>query len=585
MSYTEALSYYLGAFVDELVRLNVQDVVISPGSRSTPLALLMAEHRDVQTYLHVDERSAAFFALGIAKAKKRPVALLCTSGTAAANYFPAVSEAFHSRIPLLILTADRPHELRDVGAPQAMNQLQLFGSFAKQFIEMALPEASEGMYRYVRTTAARAVSIASETPRGPVHMNFPLREPLVPDFSLEGLWEKGRLNRTEQYTAVQSGTRQAAPSYMQQLRERLSSMEKGLIVVGDQTDEALAEAVIELAEALQYPVLADPLSKLRSGKHDKMYVADCYDTFLRSDVIRDGWKPEVLIRFGAMPVSKALTQYMQKQTGALHIVVDEAGGWRDPALISSEMVYADEVQFCKTLASSVQKEQTSWLRSWLEINQFTKTQLHHIQSYDEIFEGKVITEIVELLPDNAALFVSNSMPIRDADTFFFNNDKDVQVLANRGVNGIDGIISTALGVSVSQAPLVLVTGDLAFYHDLNGLLAAKLHKLHATIIIINNDGGGIFSFLPQYGEKKHFETMFGTPLGLDYEHAVKMYEGSFSRSESWEDFRRHVTAGMETDGLHVVEIRTNRESNLQMHRSLWASISEAITNKVREDED
>jgi 2-succinyl-5-enolpyruvyl-6-hydroxy-3-cyclohexene-1-carboxylate synthase len=582
MSHTEALSYYLGAFIDELARLGVGDVVISPGSRSTPLALLMAEHTGIQTYLHVDERSAAFFALGIAKEKKRPVALLCTSGTAAANYFPAVSESFHSRIPLLVLTADRPHELRDVGAPQAMNQLQLFGSLSKQFIEMALPEASETMYRYVRTTAARAVAMATEAPKGPVHLNFPLREPLIPDFSLDGLWEQGRLNRTERYVAVQSGKRGADTAYVQQLANRLSVMEKGLIVVGDQNDEQLADAAAALAAALKYPILADPLSGLRGGKHDKQYVVDCYDTFLRTDVIRDDWKPEVIIRLGAMPVSKALTQYMQKQTSALHITVDEAAKWRDPALITSELVYANEALFCRELAACAARDrETKWLRSWLSLNEFTKTQLYHIESYDEMFEGKVMTELAQLLPDGSALFVSNSMPVRDADTFFFNNDKDIRILANRGVNGIDGIISTALGVSISKSPLVLVTGDLAFYHDLNGLLAAKLHKLNATIVVINNDGGGIFSFLPQYGEKKHFEALFGTPLGLDYEHVIKMYEGTFSRPQTWEEFRDEVTAGIEGGGLHVVEVRTDRESNLQMHRALWTSISKAVTSQVK----
>ncbi|MFD3448693.1 2-succinyl-5-enolpyruvyl-6-hydroxy-3-cyclohexene-1-carboxylic-acid synthase [Microbacteriaceae bacterium 4G12] len=581
MSYTEALSYYLGAFVDELARLHVRDVVISPGSRSTPLAMLMAEHTDIQTYLHVDERSAAFFALGIAKAKKRPVAILCTSGTAAANYFPAVSEAFHSRIPLLVITADRPHELRNVGAPQAMDQLHMFGSFVKEFIEMALPEASEHMYRYVRKTAARAVSTALGAPKGPVHMNFPVREPLIPDFSLPNLWGAGRSN---QQTEVHMGVATPSSSYIQSLTERLSSFEKGLIVCGDQDDAALASAVVALSEALQYPILADPLSQLRSGVHAKQNIVDCYDTFLRNETFCEEWKPDVVIRFGAMPISKALTQYMQKQTNALHIVVDEGEGWRDPLLVASEMVYANEVSFCKELAKQMPyKAETNWLNAWRDVNAFTKQQLTDINHFEEVFEGRVITEIAQLCPTDTTLFVGNSMPIRDTDTFFFTNDKRMSVIANRGVNGIDGIISTALGVSVAHSPLVLVLGDLSFYHDLNGLLAAKLHKLNATIVIVNNDGGGIFSFLPQYGEKQHFEALFGTPLGLDYEHVVRMYDGQFYRTETWDDFQTAIRNGVSNDGLQVVEIRTNREANLQMHRSLWASISEALTNKLLEE--
>ncbi|MDM5190512.1 2-succinyl-5-enolpyruvyl-6-hydroxy-3-cyclohexene-1-carboxylic-acid synthase [Bacillus sp. DX4.1] len=578
-NHIEALSYYLGAFVDELARLNVYDVVISPGSRSTPLALLMEQHEHIQTYLHVDERSAAFFALGIAKAKKRPVAILCTSGTAAANYYPAICEAFHSRVPLLVLTADRPHELRDVGAPQAMNQLNLYGSFVKQFMEMALPEASEPMYHYARMTAGRAVASACFTPKGPVHINFPLREPLIPDFSLENLWEKGR----GEYTgAVHQGNMTMKSEYVSSLIERLSSMEKGLIVCGDDSHPDLAEGITQFAEQTGYPILADPLSGLRTGNHDKAMVMDCYDTFLRNELLKDTWKPDIIIRFGGMPVSKALTQYIKKQKTAVHIVVDESGKWRDPALMATEVICANDVEFCNQLASSIAKrEENDWFQMWQHINEKTKEQLREVETYETAFEGKVITDLIHVLPEKATLFVSNSMPIRDTDTFFFTTDKQINVMANRGVNGIDGIISTALGASTVCEPLVLVVGDLAFYHDLNGLLAAKLHQLNITIVVVNNDGGGIFSFLPQYEKKEHFEALFGTPLGLDYEHVVKMYGGSFTRVNGWEAFRHEVQKGTTEKGLHVVEICTNREENLRMHRDLWADTSKAVTTLLQ----
>lgn len=572
----EGLSYYLGAFVDELARLSICDVVISPGSRSTPLALLMAHHQQIQTYLQVDERSAAFFALGIAKAKKRPVILLCTSGTAAANYYPAICEAFHARVPLLILTADRPHELRGVGAPQAMNQLRLYGSFAKEFIEMALPEATEPMYAYARMTAGRAVAAAMQTPKGPVHLNFPIREPLIPNFSLEGLWEKGR---SEHGRAAYEGNSGATSEYVASLAERLSQVEKGLIICGDDSDKHLAEAVTSLAEKVGYPLLADPLSGIRSGRHKKETVIDCYDTFLRNDIVKETWKPDVIIRFGGMPVSKVLTQYIKKQKHALHIIVDESGKWRDAISMANEVVYANDVTFCEQLIEVLTKrEENEWLHMWQHINEKTKEQLREVESYSAAFEGKVITDIVDILPEKAALFVSNSMPIRDTDTFFFTTDKEIEVMANRGVNGIDGIVSTAFGVSTVCDPLVLVVGDLAFYHDLNGLLAAKLQKLNVTIVVVNNDGGGIFSFLPQYNEKEHFEALFGTPLGLNYEHVVTMYGGTFTRASGWDEFRTAVETGTKSEGLHVVEICTNRDENLQLHRELWNRISMVVTN-------
>lgn len=583
MTYTEALSYYLGAFVDELTRLGVYETVISPGSRSTPLAMLMAEHQRMKTYVHVDERSAAYFALGIAKAKRRPVAILCTSGTAAANYWPAVSEAFHSRVPLLILTADRPHELRDVGAPQAMNQLNLFGSFTKEFIEMALPEASERMYQYVRTTAARAISMMKGEPSGPVHMNFPLREPLIPDFSLPNLWEGGKIGRPNQYTSVTFGNSVLPPFQAASLSDRLASMEKGLIVCGEMNGPSFADEVASFAAAYRYPILADPLSNVRSGQHEKENVIECYDALLRNEKIQS-WRPDVIIRFGAMPVSKILTQYIQSKTSAVHLVI-EKGGWRDPTLITSEMIYADEVSVCRQLTAFARTNQreTAWLSMWRDANALARKHLSYAGSGEELFEGRVIMELADILPEQSALFVGNSMPIRDADTFFLTRDKKINILANRGVNGIDGIVSTALGASTHYEPLVLVLGDLSFYHDLNGLLAAKLHNLNATIVVINNDGGGIFSFLPQYAEKKHFETLFGTPLGLDYEHVVNMYHGMFSRPATWEQFRSAVADATRSNGLHVIEIRTNRESNLQMHRSLWSAISAAVTEKLRGD--
>jgi len=485
-------------------------------------------------------------------------------------------------VPILVLTADRPHELRDIGAPQAMNQFHLFGSFAKQFIEMALPEAAEPMYRYARMTAGRAVAGALQTPKGPVHVNFPLREPLIPDFSLEELWEKGR---GEYGATVHQGTIAVTDEYAASLRERLSHMEKGLIICGDDSHPDIAEAVVAFSKAYGYPIVADPLSGLRSGLHDKETIIDCYDTFLRNERLRDSWKPDVIIRFGGMPVSKALMQYLKKQTGALHIVVDESGNWRDPALISTEVVYANDAAFCEQLVNGTkQQSKREWLHMWQHMNAVVKEKLADIKSYEHAFEGKVITELVDVLPEEATLFVSNSMPIRDTDTFFFTNEKNIEVVANRGVNGIDGIVSTALGVSVARKPLVLVVGDLSFYHDLNGLLAAKLHDLHATIVVVNNDGGGIFSFLPQYEQKEHFEALFGTPLGLDYEHVVKMYNGSFERVHTWEAFRHEVNKGTREKGLHVIEIKTDREENLQLHRDMMAKAAVVVSQALQGEE-
>lgn len=573
---SEALTLYTAAFIDELAKNGVKDVVVSPGSRSTPLAIVMAEHPAMRVHMNIDERSAAFFALGMAKAKRRPVALLCTSGTAVANYFPAIVEAYYSRVPLIVITADRPHELRDVGAPQAIDQLNIYGKYAKWFVEMALPEKTPDMLRYARTMAAKAAGAAISAPSGPVHLNFPLREPLVPVVR-EETWKQIEAKEPS-YTAVIPGKMTVGTEQIQQLYDEISSVEKGLIVCGPIDRPEFAEAVTKLAEMLDYPILADPLSQLRSGTHAKEYIIDSYDAILKDEKIAASFVPDVVIRFGAMPVSKPLFLLLKRYVNIKQIVVDGEGGWREPTLAASYMVYCDEIEFCRQFIhiGKPKRNKSEWSTTWKAINDIAKTTLLEATAGEELFEGKVFTELSRLLPDGATLFVGNSMPIRDTDTFFFANDKQIRILANRGANGIDGVVSSALGASAVAEPLVLVIGDLSFYHDLNGLLAAKMHGLHATIIVLNNNGGGIFSFLPQAEHKKHFEMLFGTPTDLQFAHVVRMYGGNFTKATTWDEFRDCVAQSLTADGLHVVEVCTSRENNVKMHRLLWEKVSQEI---------
>ncbi|MCA1032496.1 2-succinyl-5-enolpyruvyl-6-hydroxy-3-cyclohexene-1-carboxylic-acid synthase [Bacillus timonensis] len=584
MNANDAITAYVASFVDELVSVGVSDVVISPGSRSTPMALLMAAHPQMNEYINIDERSAAFFALGMAKAKRKPVAILCTSGTAAANYYPAIVEAHISRVPLIVLTADRPHELRDVGAPQAIDQIHLFGGYVKWFAEMALPEKSETMLNYVRTVAGRAAGKAIAAPSGPVHLNFPFREPLVPNLEGENLWRKNERTTNKSFVNVTAGKPTIDEETIEEIYSSIATAKKGIIICGEHNHVGFSDAVIQLAEKLQFPIIADPLSQLRSGAHSKEVVIDSYDAFLRNQEFCSSYQPDVIIRFGAMPISKALLLYV-KNLSCPQIVVDGDGGWREPTLTASEMIYCDEIDFCTKLTKTAnQNTEKKWIQAWQGVNNLSKDYLMHKEEISEnLFEGDVFNSLLSLLPNKATLFVGNSMPIRDLDTFFFNNDKDITVLANRGANGIDGIVSTALGASTAlDHPLVLVIGDLSFYHDLNGLLAAKLHKLNITIILINNDGGGIFSFLPQAKEEKHFESLFGTPLGLNYEYAVRMYGGSYSQVESWMEFNEKMTESLSETGLSVVEIVTNREENVVLHKKMWNRVSQEITNKLLE---
>jgi len=574
---SDHLTLYVAAFVDELTKAGVQDVVISPGSRSTPFAIVMAEHPDMNIYMNIDERSAAFFALGMAKAKRKPVAVLCTSGTAVANYMPAVVEAYYARVPLIVLTADRPHELRDAGAPQTIDQLNIYGKHVKWFVEMALPESSEEMLRYARTVAARAAAVAMAGPSGPVHLNFPLREPLVPTIK-EQTWLEVEM-RESSFVQVMTGRTTLEPEQFHSIYEQLSQFEKGLIICGEIDQPQFSSAVMELAQALNYPVLADPLSQLRSGEHSKEYIIECYDAILKDETSIQLLKPDVVIRFGAMPISKPLLQLLKSNPAIKQIVVDGERGWREPTLTASYMIHCDEIAFCRglTVLAEGSSRPNGWIKTWQSVNTITREVLLEASKGDELFEGRVFVELVQLLPEKSTLYVGNSMPIRDADTFFMTNDKRIRLMGNRGANGIDGVVSSALGASVNDGPLVLVIGDLSFYHDLNGLLAAKLHNLDATIIVINNNGGGIFSFLPQAKEERYFETLFGTPTDLQFEHVVRMYGGNYNHAATWEQFRECVVQAVSSPGLHVVEIRTARQENVMKHRLLWNRVSQEIS--------
>jgi 2-succinyl-5-enolpyruvyl-6-hydroxy-3-cyclohexene-1-carboxylate synthase len=548
--------------------------------------------QELKIWLELDERSAGFFALGLARTVGQPVALICTSGTAAANFMPAVVEAHYSRIPLLVLTADRPPELRDNGAPQAIDQLRMYGSYAKWFAELALPEASNEMLRYIRTMAGRAVSIARSVPAGPVQLNFPLREPLMPVAGpLPPLAERqavawnGR-NRTQPYVQAIEGIHQLTPNQIETLAEELGSLERGVIVVGTQDERALAQPLMALAQKLGWPVLADPLSQLRQAD-----TINNYDAFLRLPKFRDMLEPQLILRFGAAPTAKPFLQYIQHFANIRLLVVDGAPDWREPTAQAEQVIWADPVAFCNALSSALAnttktKNSTEWLTKWQRISKHAHKVVQAKFSQNQaLFEGQVFDELTKLLPTGSTLFVGNSMPVRDLDTFFNPSVSTSQILCNRGANGIDGVVSSALGaaagllakgVDTTKVPLVLVIGDISFYHDLNGLLAAKLHQLDATIILLNNDGGGIFSFLAQADYPEYFEALFGTPHGLDFTHAAALYGADFKRVEDWQTFRASCSEAFTKSGLKIIEVPTNRQQNVLQHRQLWEAINSTV---------
>ncbi len=578
-----------GAFVDELARCGLEHVCICPGSRSSPLAIAFARHPGIRTWVHLDERSASFFALGMARATGKPVAVVCSSGTASANFLPAVVEARYGSVPLLALTADRPPEMVDWGALQTIDQTRIYGSHAKWSVNMPPPEATTEMMSYSRSAACRVYFSAGSAPAGPVHVDFPFREPLEPVDAPSDFPD----SVPEQERAAWSGREDGKPFVLspeyerkprsediQQLAASLAGTERGIIVCGPQNGSMPTEAITELAWKLGYPLLTDALSGLRCGPHDRSLVIDSYDAFIRDGELAESLAPELVIRLGALPVSKPLTQYLEKHKQARHILVDENNDWRDPFRLTSQLFQVSPALFCESLSPAlhVGRSDGEWSRRWRRIAGSSRDALDDaLEECGEMFEGKVFSRLAALLPDDTVLFAGNSMPIRDMDTFFPSTRRSIQFMANRGASGIDGVVSSALGVAaVSQKKVVLVLGDISLYHDMNGLLAAKAHGLNATIIVLNNNGGGIFSFLPQADYRDVFETYFGTPHGLTFGAAAEMYGLDYSLADDWDTFDRSVLESLSGEGVALIEAPGDRERNVMLHRRMWEAVSEKI---------
>ncbi len=585
-------------FVEELSRCGLKHVCICPGSRSTPLTIAFAENPSIQSWIHLDERSAGYFALGMAKALGEPVALVCTSGTAAANFLPATVEAFYTGVPLIILTGDRPPELWGWGANQTINQIGIYGSHVKESTTMPVPEITLALLSFVRAQACRTFGMATSNPSGPVHVNFPFREPLEPvridsDFpediekSVDEAWT-GRQD-SNPFFAISTPTDQPKELEIIDLVDELSQIPEGIIVCGPQLSHYLSQDIYELGNVLKYPVLADPLSQIRTQRknfHVGAYmsgVMDCYDLFLRDPVISQPLSPKVILRFGGFPTSKSLGQFLEKHSSAKQIIIHGDQQWNDPIHAASQVFHINPSEFCRQLTNVMLTErsqipQEPFFAAWTEINRKTQAVIREqMNECEEMFEGKLFSELQNMLPDGSSLFVGNSMPIRDMDTYFPSTEKNIQIFGNRGASGIDGIVSTALGVASVTEKIVMVLGDISFYHDLNGLLAAKEYKINATIIVLNNDGGGIFSFLPQRESEVVFEKYFGTPHGLNFQNTAKFYGLRYYRTKTWEEFRSAFSKDIKRKGTTIIEIPGNRESNLQLHQT----VAKRILSKLR----
>ena len=548
------MNEYIAALVDEFYQLGVRHAVFSPGSRSTTMAMLFKEHEGFETYMNIDERSASFMALGIAKAHKEPTVLVCTSGSAVAHYLPAVLEAQYTGVPLIVLSADRPHTLLHVGAPQTVDQHKIFGTAVNYFEELAVPQESH-YYTYPRQVARKAYMKAMDTKKGPVHINVPLFEPLVPELS-RNHFEAGR-----------SSFKVVKPNYggafsCDDGNNLLERYERILILAGPQIDIDEANTIRSFGEALQAPILADPLSNVRGcGASD--VVISTYDALLAGQALWHELKPDCVIQFGQIVVSKRVQQMIASWTDVEYIEVNPTMDSMNPTGKTTMHVQASIDVFTHLYGKNNSSD--TYLNIWQRLEQEGKKQLSSAINEPHCFEGRTIRELQQYIPENGQIFVANSMTIRDFDYFWFSGGSRAVLYGNRGVNGIDGTISTALGLAVNGRPTYLVTGDLSLFHDLNGLAVAKTHNLNLTIILHNNDGGGIFEYLPQKGTK-HFDYLFSTSQGLDYSGAAKLYGCGYTKISSPNELSFVLAKIGQESGVHIIEIPTNREYSRELHK-------------------
>ena len=551
----------LRAFVDELHRCGMQAACTAPGSRSTPLVLSLVRDGRLRCYSHLDERVAGFFAVGLAKASGVPVAVACTSGTAAVELAPAVYEAREARVPLVVLTADRPPELRDVGAGQTVDQLKLYGDAAKWFVEVGTHEATPARLRWIRTLACRAFWTATTGRRGPVHLNVPLREPLVLD---EGETlppdDSGRPGRRPWVAHAQAAARPAQVT---------SGGARGVIVAGrDERHPALPEALARAAERCGYPLLADPLSGARRGGAAVAH----YDALLRDEAFAAAHAPDFVLRVGDLPTSKPLRQWLAGQADAAQVRLDPEEGWQDPDGVVETMLVADPVATLDALDASADP---AWLRSWRAADEAAATAIAATLG-DALSEPLVAAQLGADLPPTATCFVASSMPVRDVETFWPARDAPPRALSHRGANGIDGTVSGALGAAAAGAgPVVLLIGDVALAYDLGALASAARLGLSLTIVLLNNDGGGIFSFLPVARERDAFEEHVATPHGLDFARAAALYGCAYTRADDPAALRTALDAA--GDGVTLIEVRTDRDENVALHRRVWAAVADALS--------
>ncbi|AWI09600.1 2-succinyl-5-enolpyruvyl-6-hydroxy-3-cyclohexene-1-carboxylic-acid synthase [Ereboglobus luteus] len=569
-------SLWCGVLAETLHRCGVQQAVVSPGSRSTPLVFALARHSRIETHPVLDERSAAFFALGIAKSSMRPVALVCTSGTAAANFFPAIIEAQESGAPLVVITADRPPEMRECSSGQTIDQQKLYGSHVNWYHELAVPEPAIERLRYLRQTIAFAVARSTQPERGPVHLNAPFRDPLPPVEDKNGIVDRERIEAEffhDNWRHFDAGAQCSDNTVFAPIRD-LSREKRGLIIAGP----GGVQNASEIAASTGWPVLADALSHERHLETSPSVIrVSAYDAILRNEAAAASLAPSFVLCAGGWPTSKILRAWIENTQPAVLMVAPTFHN-RDALHCRTTWVRGNHIApFRDPPKSASDDYRDAWARAEKSARATLDTALDTVADTD-LFEPRATSLLAKHLPKQTNIFIANSMPVRDAEYFWPANDRCHFIHHNRGANGIDGTLSTALGVAHGTGnPAVLLTGDLSLLHDTNGFLLANASRTRGslTIVLVNNNGGGIFEHLPVAQFDPPFEEYFATPQNIDFAKLCATYGVEHTRIESWTQFTKLISTLPER-GVRVLEIPTDRKRDTARRKALLAQAAAAV---------
>ena len=571
-------------FVDRLANAGVRYACISPGSRSTALTVAFASNKNITVFPIVDERSSSFFALGLAKKSKSPVAIVTTSGTAVAELYPAIIEAYYQRIPLIVCTADRPPILRNSGANQTINQQNIFANHIRYFFDAGLPNLKK--INAIKKIAEEAIQISCFNDKGPVHINFPFEKPFEPKSYTDKIDVTALAKIFSNSTQHFSFPNKSKTNFVS-LANKFSKTERGLILVGfSDYSEEFGNDLVNFSKALGYPVYVDGASSLRFGNHSKENFIDNLTAFVRAESFRKSFDPDLIVQFGSAPTANILFDYF-KNSKAVKFLVNDFGDRNDPSLTAKNIVACNPSDFCQSIVSQISPRKnvkSDWLNNFISFQKNSERFKKKIIGKSNFpFEGRIITELLNAIPNKSNLMISNSLPIRDVDFFASASSKQLKVFTNRGASGIDGINSTALGIAkISKEPTFLLVGDLAFFHDSNGLHSALKYKIPLTVILINNHGGGIFESLSIANYPEFFRNNFLTSLELDFSKLVKAYKGQFLRINNWIDLKIQFKTSTKRKALTVLEIQTDAKKSKRFRQKYWNAVAEKTDELINE---